>query len=65
MPAWPKPLCWRWKDNINYEKVIEIDKMAQEHGVRLSHIMGHNGFITDEEFSLCKEHAMKKLGEKI
>jgi predicted amino acid dehydrogenase len=50
--------------NINYEKVIEIDKMAQDHGVRLSHIMGHNGFISDEEFSLCQEHAIKKLGEK-
>lgn len=50
--------------NINYEKVIEIDKLAQEHGVRLSHIMGHNGFISDEEFSLCQEHAIKKLNEK-
>ena len=50
--------------NINYEKVIEIDKLAREHGVRLSHIMGHNGFITDEEFSLCREHAMNKLSEK-
>ena len=49
--------------NINYEKVIEIDKLAQEHGVRLSQIMGHNGFITDEEFNLCREHAMKKLSE--
>lgn len=47
--------------NINYEKVIEIDKLANEHGVRLSNIMGHNGFITDEEFSLCREHALKKL----
>lgn len=47
--------------NINYEKVIEIDKLANEHGVKLSQIMGHNGFITDEEFSLCREHALKKL----
>jgi predicted amino acid dehydrogenase len=50
--------------NINYEKVIHIDKMAKEHGVRLSQIMGHNGFITDAEFDLCKEHAIKKLAEK-
>jgi predicted amino acid dehydrogenase len=50
--------------NINYEKVIEIDKMAKEHGVRLSQIMGHNGFITDEEFNLCREHAIKKISEK-
>lgn len=50
--------------NINYEKVIEIDRMAHEHGVRLSQIMGHSGFITDAEFELCKEHAqgaLKKL----
>lgn len=45
---------------ISYEKVLEIDRMAQEHGVRLSCIMGHNGFITDEEFELCREHALKK-----
>jgi fumarate hydratase class II len=49
--------------NINYEKVIEIDKLAHEHGVRLSNIMGHNGFITEEEFNLCREHAIKKLSE--
>ncbi len=47
--------------NINYEKVIEIDRLAREHGVKLSQIMGHNGFITDAEFELCKEHAKKKL----
>ncbi|MFA6238461.1 MAG: hypothetical protein WC635_14100 [Bacteriovorax sp.] len=50
--------------NINYEKVIEIDKLANEHGVRLSAIMGHTGFITDEEFSLCREHALKRLNGK-
>jgi hypothetical protein len=49
--------------NINYEKVIEIDKLAHEHGVRLSNIMGHNGFITEEEFNLCREHAIKKMSE--
>jgi predicted amino acid dehydrogenase len=47
--------------NIDYAKVIEIDKLAHEHGVRLSQIMGHNGFITEEEFSLCREHALLKL----
>lgn len=50
--------------NINYEKVIEIDKLANEHGVRLSHIMGHNGFITDEEFNLCREHALNVMNGK-
>ena len=49
--------------NINYEKVIEIDSMARAHGVRLSQIMGHNGFITEEEFNLCREHALKKLNK--
>lgn len=47
--------------NIDYEKVIEIDKLANIHGVRLSQIMGHNGFITDEEFALCREHALEKI----
>lgn len=50
--------------NIDYEKVIEIDRLANLHGVRLSQIMGHNGFITDEEFTLCREHALNKLQEK-
>ncbi len=50
--------------NINYEKVLEIDKMAKEHGVRLSQIMGHAGFISDEEFNLCREHAINKLKTK-
>lgn len=47
--------------NIHYEKVLEIDKMAKEHGVRLAAIMGHNGVITDYEFELCRKHAKKKL----
>ncbi len=49
--------------NINYEKVLEIDRLAHEHGVRLSQIMGHSGFITDAEFDLCREHAKKALKE--
>ena len=49
--------------NISYQKVIEIDKLAKEHGVRLAQIMGHNGFITDNEFELCKKHATEKLKE--
>jgi predicted amino acid dehydrogenase len=46
--------------NINFEKVIEIDRMAHEHGVRLAEIMGHNGVITEQEFNLCREHAQLK-----
>lgn len=45
--------------NINYEKVIEIDRLSREHGVKLSQIMGHSGFISDAEFELCKEHVVK------
>lgn len=47
--------------NINYKKVLEIDRLASEHGVRLSNIMGHSGFITDQEFELCRAHAIEKL----
>lgn len=47
--------------NINFEKVMEIDRLAKKHGVRLSCIMGHNGFITDEEIALCREHAVSQL----
>ena len=46
--------------NINFEKVIEIDRMAAEHGVRLAEIMGHHGAITKQEFKLCREHALKR-----
>lgn len=49
--------------NISFEKVLEIDRMAKLHGVRLSAIMGHNGFISDDEFELCKIHALKKRNE--
>lgn len=49
--------------NISYEKVLEIDRMAKVHGVRLSAIMGHNGFISDDEFALCKTHALNKRNE--
>jgi predicted amino acid dehydrogenase len=50
--------------NINFEKVIEIDRMAHEHGVRLAEIMGHNGAITEQEFVLCREHALIKRKKK-
>lgn len=47
--------------NISYQKVLDIDRMAREHGVRLSHITGHAGVITDEEFELCRKHANERL----
>lgn len=53
--------CFTLGRNISYENVIEIDRLSHEHGVRLSCVMGHNGFITDEEIELCKEHANQAL----
>lgn len=47
--------------DLSYERVIEIDKLARKHGIRLSAIMGHTGEITEEEIALCREHAMKAL----
>jgi predicted amino acid dehydrogenase len=47
--------------NINYQNVIEIDRLSHEHGVRLSQIMGHSGVITEQEFELCREHAINNL----
>jgi len=47
--------------NISYQKVLDIDRMAREHGVRLSHITGHSGIITDQEFELCRAHAVEVL----
>ncbi len=47
--------------NISYQKVLDIDRMAREHGVKLSHITGHSGIITDKEFELCKNHAANNL----
>lgn len=58
--------CFTLSRNINYEKVLEIDRLAKEHGVRLSQICGHHGAISDEEFLLCREHALyrkQKNGE--
>ena len=46
--------------DLTYEKVVEIDKLARKHGVRLSAIMGHTGEISEEEIRLCREHALKK-----
>jgi len=48
--------------DINYQKVIEIDRLARKHGVKLSAIMGHSGEITDDEIKLCKEHAKARRG---
>lgn len=45
--------------DLSYERVVEIDKLARKHGVRLSAIMGHTGEITEEEIELCRKHALR------
>jgi predicted amino acid dehydrogenase len=47
--------------DLQYEKVIEIDRMARKHGVRLANIMGHVGEISESEIELCRTHALKAL----
>lgn len=49
---------------ISYQKVLEIDQMAARHGVRLATIMGHHGAVSDEEYVLCREHAIARVNSK-
>jgi predicted amino acid dehydrogenase len=46
--------------DLDYNKVIEIDKLARKHGVRLAAIMGHDEEITINEIELCRKHALLK-----
>jgi predicted amino acid dehydrogenase len=46
--------------DIHFENVLEIDKLARKHGVKLAAIMGHDFEITDEEILLCQEHALEQ-----
>lgn len=43
--------------DISYKKVIEIDRLARKHGVKLSAIMGHDCEITQDEIDLAKSKA--------
>lgn len=43
--------------DISYKKVIEIDRLARKHGVKLSAIMGHRTEITEEEIKLARTKA--------
>lgn len=45
--------------DLSYERVCEIDRLARKHGVRLAAVMGHAGEITEEEITLCRNHALK------
>ncbi|MCO4755608.1 MAG: hypothetical protein KC478_14095 [Bacteriovoracaceae bacterium] len=49
--------------DISYKKVIEIDRLARKHGVKLSAIMGHSSEITSEEIDLAREKAIKKRND--
>ncbi|MEX1100245.1 MAG: hypothetical protein WEB87_07455, partial [Bacteriovoracaceae bacterium] len=46
--------------DISYKKVIEIDRLARKHGVKLSAIMGHQHEITEEEINLARKKAKER-----
>jgi predicted amino acid dehydrogenase len=46
---------------LSFEKVVQIDRLARKHGIRLAGIMGHTGEIKEQEIQLCREYAIKKL----
>lgn len=46
--------------NIDWQKVRQIYKMAQAHGVKLAAIRGHTGFISDREIELTKQLALSR-----
>ena len=47
--------------DLSYEKVVQIDRLARKHGIRLAGIMGHTGEIKEKEIELCREYAQKTL----
>lgn len=47
--------------DIDFQKVKEIYKLSRKHGLKLSHIQGHMGTITDREIQLTRELALSKL----
>ncbi len=46
--------------DIEWDKVKQIYKMAQKHGVRLAEIQGHTGIITDKEIELTRQLALSR-----
>lgn len=46
--------------DIDWVKVKEIYKMARKHGVKLSAIQGHMGFVSDREIALTRELAISR-----
>lgn len=47
--------------DIDYQKVKEIYRYAQKHGVRLAAIRGHAGFISDREIQITRSLALERL----
>jgi predicted amino acid dehydrogenase len=45
--------------NLDWEKVKEIYRLAQKHGVKLATIRGHAGYIRDKEIQIVRELALK------
>ncbi len=50
--------------DLSYKKVIEIDRMARKHGVKLAAVMGHDQEITVGEIELCRSHALENRSKK-
>ena len=46
---------------LSYEKVVQIDRLARKHNIRLSAIMGHTGEISENDIELCRRFALDKL----
>lgn len=50
--------------DIEWDKVKQIYKMAQKHGVQLAAIQGHMGILTDKEIQLTRELALSRRRKK-
>lgn len=50
--------------DIDWLKVKEIYKMARKHGVKLSAIQGHMGFVSDREIALTRELAISRRSRR-
>lgn len=47
--------------DIEWEKVKQIYRLSQKHGVKLAAIQGHMGIITDKEIELTRQLALSRL----
>jgi hypothetical protein len=72
MPAWLKPLCWRWRgafENftvgraIEWVKVREIYQLGLKHGMKLAAIFGVNGPFSDADIETVRSLALAARGK--